>query len=184
MRAMFPLRKSHLRSRLAAFARDCGGNATIEFVILFPFLMYMILSIAEAGSLMARSVMLDRGVELAMRDLRLGLAPGISHEQMKERICDGAFLLGDCLRSVQLELLPLSAAESFLHSGVSCVDRTGEIEPVVTYDPGARNEIVLVRACVIVDPIFPGMGLGAMLPVDRSGGFAITATSAFVNEPG
>ncbi len=172
-----------MRTRLRTLAGDCSGNATIEFVILFPFLMYMILSIAEAGSLMARSVMLDRGVELAMRELRLGLAPGITHDQMKQRICDGAFLIGDCTRAIQLELLPLSRAGGFLSGAANCVDRTGRIEPVVTFDPGSRGEIVLVRACLVVDPIFPGMGLGAMLPVDASGGVRLTAASAFMNEP-
>jgi hypothetical protein len=171
------------RARLVDFWCDCAGNATIEFVILFPFLMYMVLSIAETGALMARSVMLDRGVELAMRDLRLGRSQGITHEQLKVKICDGAFLLGDCLRSVQLELLPLDRADSFLTTSASCIDRTGEIEPVITFDPGARNEIMLVRACVVVDPIFPGTGLGAMLPVDASGGVRLTASSAYMNEP-
>lgn len=172
-----------LRTRLRALAGDCSGNATIEFVILFPVLMYMILSIAEAGSLMARSVMLDRGVELAMRALRLGLAPGITHDEMKQRICDGAFLIGDCRRAIQLELVPLSRAGGFLTAAATCVDRTGKIEPVINFDPGARGEIMLVRACLVVDPIFPGMGLGAMLPVDASGGVRLTAVSAFMNEP-
>ncbi len=184
MRQFRSLPPSGFHVRLSGLRDDCAGNATIEFVILFPFLMYMILSIAEAGALMARSVMLDRGVELAMRDLRLGRSPGITHEQLKAKICDGAFLLGDCLRSVQLELLPLPRADSFLTTAASCVDRTGRIEPVITFDPGARDEIMLVRACVVVDPIFPGIGLGAMLPVDPSGGFRLMASSAFMNEPG
>lgn len=165
------------------FLRDCAGTATLEFTIIFPFLMFMILSIAEAGSLMAREVMLDRGVELAMRDLRLGRAPGITHEEIKDRICNGAFLIGNCRGAIQLEMAPLADAGSFPETAINCIDRTSEVQPVVTFDPGARDEIMLVRACVIVDPIFPGIGLGAFLPTDASGGVALTAVSAFMNEP-
>ncbi len=171
-------------NRWARYLRDQTGTATIEFTILFPFLMYMILSIAEAGSLMARAVMLDRGVEIAMRDLRLGRVPGITHQEIKDRICDAAFLIGECRGAIQLEMAPLPNAASFPGSAITCIDRTSEIEPVVTFDPGAREEIMLVRACVVVDPIFPGIGLGALLPTDSSGGVALTAMSAFMNEPG
>ncbi|NIQ96277.1 MAG: pilus assembly protein, partial [Desulfuromonadales bacterium] len=102
-----------------------------EFTIIFPFLMYMILSIAEAGSLMARAVMLDRGVEIAMRDLRLGRVPGITHQEIKDRICDAAFLIGKCRGAIQLELAPLPSSASFPETGITCIDRTSEIQPVV-----------------------------------------------------
>ena len=72
--------------RLDAFRRDSAGNATIEFVVLFPFLIYMLFSIAEAGVLMTRTVMLDRGLDIAIRDLRLGLTPGVTHDDIKTQI--------------------------------------------------------------------------------------------------
>ena len=67
---------------------------------------------------------------------------------------------------------------------MNCIDRTEEVEPVINFNPGARSEIMFVRACVIVDPIFPGTGIGALLPVDRRGGYAIVTQRAFMNEPG
>ncbi len=169
---------------LGAFWRDSSGNATMEFVVFFPFLMYMILSIGEAGVLMTRTVMLDRGLDIAIRDLRLGLTPGVTHDDIKQQICDAAFLLGECEDVVLLELTPLPDINSFPASGANCIDRTSEIEPTITFTPGARSEIMFVRACLIVDPVFPGMGLGAMLPTDASGGYAIVVQSAFMNEPG
>ena len=172
------------RKCLGAFGRDTSGNATMEFVVLFPFLMYMILSIGEAGVLMTRTVMLDRGLDMAIRDLRLGLTPGVTHDDIKRQICDAAFLLGDCEDVVLLELSPLPDAASFPGGGANCIDRTSEIEPTITFTPGARSEIMFVRACLVVDPLFPGVGLGAMLSTDASGGYSIVAQTAFVNEPG
>ncbi len=169
--------------RFTAFCRDDGGNATIEFVVLMPFLLVMIFSMAEAGVLMTRTIMLDRGIDIAIRDVRLGLTPGITHDEFRQKICESAFLLTTCNEAVLLELTPVANATSFPSGEVNCVDRTEEIEPTVTFVPGARSEIMFVRACLIVDPIFPGSGLGAVLPVDSSGGYAIVVQTAFMNEP-
>ena len=40
-----------------------------------------------------------------------------------------------------------------------------------------------MRACVLFDPWFPGIGLGLQLPRESGGGVRMTATTAFVNEP-
>jgi hypothetical protein len=169
---------------LTAFGRDTSGNATMEFVVLFPFLLYMIFTIAEVGVLMTRTVMLDRGLDIAVRDLRLGLLPGATHDDIKTIICEGAFLLGECEDTVMLNLEPLTDYATFVSTGGDCVDRTSEIEPTTTFTPGAESEIMFVRACLVVDPLFPGSGIGAMLPKDASGGYRIIAKSAFMNEPG
>lgn len=175
---------STMRARGVALLRDDTGNATLEFLILFPFLMFMLLSLGEVGTLMARAVMLDRGLNIAIRDVRLGLSPGISHDGLKTKICQGAFLLTNCLDDVLLELLPVANPASIPEGNVNCVDRTEEVEPVINFNPGGRSEIMFVRACVVVDPIFPGVGFGALLPVDQSGGYAIVTQTAFMNEPG
>ncbi len=172
-----------LRARVAAFAGDTAGNATIEFVILAPFLFYMLFSIAEIGVLMTRSVMVERGLRVAMRELRLGLIPNPTPDLIKQHICDAAFLLSDCENELMLELTPLPNAASFPAGQVQCVDRTSDVQPVVNFNPGQPSEIMLVRACIVVDPLFPGTGLGAMLPKDASGGYGIVAHAAFVNEP-
>lgn len=172
-----------LRGSLAGFVRDEAGNATMEMVIILPVFFYFVFSLAEAGTLMARTVMLDRGVDIAMRDVRLGLAPGTTHEDIKASICEAAFLLIGCEEALMLEITPIADVTTFPNTAVQCVDRTSEVEPVVTFVPGARSEIVLVRACLIVNPLFPGMGIGAMLPKDASGGYAILSSTAFMNEP-
>jgi hypothetical protein len=173
------------RFRQAAWSllRDDAGNATVEFVLITPALFYVLFTIGELGIIMTRSAMLDRGISVAVRDLRLGLTPGVTHDQIKERICDAAFLLGSCEDVLMLELVPLPDAASFPPGQVACVDRSSDIAPVTTFNPGARSEIMLVRACLVADPLFPGVGLGAMLPKDASGGYAILAQSAFMNEP-
>lgn len=172
---------------LAAFWQDERGNATIEFVVLFPFVVFLIFSMAEAGVLMARTVMLDRGLDMAMREIRLGNAQGLGHDDIKALVCQEAYLLADCIESVLLELAPVGDVDTpgggFPSTPIQCIDRTGNVDPVITFDPGSSDEIMYVRACIVVDPLFPTSGLGALLPTDASGGYAIIAKSAFTNEP-
>jgi hypothetical protein len=151
---------------------------------LFPFLVFMLFSIAEAGVLMTRTVMLERGVDIAVRDLRLGPTTGVTHDEIRKKICNAAFLLGECEAVVLLELAPLDHVASFPAGETKCIDRTSKVDPSIYFNPGTRSEIMVIRACLIVDPIFPGVGLGAMLPVDASGRYAIVMQSAFMNEPG
>jgi len=169
---------------LRRFLSDRRGNATLEFVVLVFPLVYLIFTIVELGVYMTRSVMVQRGLDITMREVRLGLAPGMEPEDIKRSICDDAFLLVGCEEALQLEVTPLDDVDLFGSSEVNCQDRTDDdIEPVTTYDPGGASELMFVRACLVVNPIFPGVGLGAKLPTDASGGYAIVAETAFVNEP-
>lgn len=174
--------------RATGFARDSRGGATIEFVVLSPLIFLISFSLGEAGVLMTRSIMLDRGVDIAVRDLRLGVGGRPSHAQLKTNICANAFLLtqSTCERNLAIETVVLTSADLYPGGSLECIDTTPaeDYEPVIVYDPGVESDIVLVRACLVVKPLMPGLGLGAMLDVNENGDFALVAQSAFMNEPG
>ncbi|HUS55891.1 MAG TPA: pilus assembly protein, partial [Thermohalobaculum sp.] len=65
----------------------------------------------------------------------------------------------------------------------NCIDRTETILPTMAFSPGGRDRIMFVRACMIIDPIFPGLGITLGLTKDSSGGFQLVAYTAFMNEP-
>lgn len=176
------------RSWLAAYLADTRGAASLEFMTLVPPLLYVLFSMGEAGVLMARSVILTSAVDQAVRGVRLGLASVDSYDKLKAEICERAFLIGDCADTLLLELTPLPSAEfgNYGTGTVRCLDREEEIKPQVEaldYETGDGGDIMVVQACVLVDPIFPGMGLGAMLPKDVQGSYAIVVRNAFMNEP-
>ncbi len=168
------------------FWRDDSANATVEFVLVAPMLFWLVFSVFEAGWLMTRQMMLERGLDLMVRDLRLGLyGANPSHDTLKANVCNYAKVFKDCQNSVHLELAVLDRTTLGLAntSEIGCVDRTGAVSPVVNVNPGARSDIMFVRACMVVDPLLPGTGLGAQLTKDPSGGFAMVAYGAFMNEP-
>lgn len=168
---------------LRTFLADQAGNATMEFVIVFPVLMWFVLTIFETGFIATRVVLLERGLDIAARDLRLGIDPTMDHDALKQRVCDSSAILVNCERDLVLEVVELDINSAYPQNQANCIDRTGEIEPTVTFNPGGRNRIMFVRACMIVDPIFPGLGITLGLQKDSSGGLQMVAYTAFMNEP-
>ncbi|MEM7190213.1 MAG: TadE/TadG family type IV pilus assembly protein [Pseudomonadota bacterium] len=168
------------------FLKDRNGGATMEFMVLFPFLMTLIFMIAEIGTFMVRSVNIERALDIAIRDVRLGVAGIDSLDGLRTRICGSAFLISDCESALLVELFSLgnAAAGAGLPAGLyQCRNRAEDIDPVVSFDPSGPGEIIVVRACLVADPIFPATGLLSTLPEAMGGGYAILAQSAFINEP-
>jgi hypothetical protein len=168
------------------FLRSEDGSTSVEFVVLFPIFFAIFASVVEIGTLMTRNTMLGRGLEVAVRDLRLGVPETRDFDAFRQRICDAAVIIPDCLDALQVELMPATAADwTPLSDETRCIDREDRIAPVeaTTYVIGRENELMMVRACALFDPVVPTMGLALLLPRDPGGAYAIVATSAFVNEP-
>ena len=173
-----------LLSRIARFGRRERGASTIEFVIWFPFFVVLVCSSLESGLMMTRHVMLERGLDITVRALRLGLWSAPTHDDLKRAICDSALIIPNCGDSLSVELLPVSTATWVLPTGaVSCTDRSAQIQPVTQLVPGISNEMMLIRVCSKFSPFFPATGLGMNLPKDGAGHYALVSSSAFVNEP-
>jgi hypothetical protein len=165
-------------------AKDESGTATIPFVIFLPFFLTLVISSLEMGLLMMRHVMLERALDLAVRDLRLGIWVPASNIDLKQRICNYAGILPDCMNAVLVELRPVSKITwQPLSSGPVCVDRTAQVQPLTEFITGTSNDMMLVRACVKVEPMFPMTGIGFSLPKDASGAYSLVSSTAFVNEP-
>lgn len=177
-----------LRTAARRIAGEEEGTATIEFVLFFPLFMTVFMSAFESGLLMTRQVMLERAMDLSIRNLRLGLwddpANPPTAEMLKQEICAWATVIPDCMDSLMMELRPVSTATwTPLDPNITCVERDEVLQPVVEFNVGVENEMMLVRACAVFDPIFRSSAWGLNLPLDPSGGYQLAATSAFVNEP-
>lgn len=178
-----------LVQRLRRFRQEEDGNMTIEFVIMVPLMFTLLLSSVELGIYMKRQMWLDRGLDIAMREVRLNTQNIPSHDQMKATICTNAPFIPDCLDAVKIEMSPVDPRDfEGLNAQVDCVDQS---QPISSQDPpnyksGQEHDLMLVRACVKFDPIFPMVGLGFEFArnSDGAGQFMMSARSAFVQEPG
>lgn len=178
-----------LRRIFKGFRREEEGGATVEFVILFPAFIGILLSSYESGLMMVRNVMLERGVDLAVRELRLGQPVPPSFDQLKNIICDNALIVNDCFNKIQVELAPIDMSTWTMPTAQPlCIDvNNGSINPIddTTFIGGGNNELMLVRVCAIMDPFFPSTVLGMQMPEhpNSDGRYALVVNSAFVNEP-
>jgi len=169
---------------LSRFVGEERATASVEFVLTVPVLMLIFMSSFESGLLMTRQILLEQSLDQVMRDLRLGKVPNPSARAIKNRICAKSIIFKDCAASTSVELTPVNATSwSLPATNTACSDREEDVQPVVTFVPGAENEMMLVRVCVVQDAMFPTTGLGADLPLDSQGGYGLIAVSAFVNEP-
>jgi Flp pilus assembly protein TadG len=167
---------------------DESGVATVEFAIVSPVFFTLLLMGAESGLLMTRQVLMERATDIAVRDLRLGrmTAPTSAelHGLIRERICQNTVMINDCGTNLLLDLQPVDTAVwDFPATRTECVDRVNNVAPLTTVQPGGAGTMMLMRACVIVDPIFPTSRWGLNLTLDPSGGYQMFAVTSFVNEP-
>ena len=177
---------SRLRDALRSFRRREAGSGALELVIVLPVMMMVFMYSAESGLYMTRQIMLERAVDLTVRDLRLGRIPTPTHAELKDDICANSSIIPDCDTALRVELVRVSTTNWNLpNTAIECVDRDEPIELSLEFNPGVENELMLVRVCLIQDAIFPGTKFseGIAREGDSAGGYAIVSTSAFVNEP-
>lgn len=173
-----------LTSRLSRLRRDERGSATVEFAILAPFFIMFIAFAIELGMLSLRAAMLERGLDIAVREVRLGTGTAPDHDEIKQIICDNASVIADCDTSLRLEMIPTDLRSfATLDTTPDCTDASEPSKPVRNFIPGGQNQLMLLRACLKYSPMFPDQMLGDTLVKDSSGDVALTTVSAFVQEP-
>ncbi|MFT6526495.1 MAG: Flp pilus assembly protein TadG [Celeribacter sp.] len=175
---------SRLKCLAKRHAQDDSGSATIEFAIMFPLFAFILMGGYEIGYYTVSSSMLDRGLDMAVRDVRLGHMETVDLPTLKRSVCVYAAYVDNCEENIHIALEPVQAV-SFAppSSYAQCIDRSADVEPATTFSDGTENELMLVRACVRIDPIFPTTWLGAQLESYEGSGYAMVSTAAFVNEP-
>ena len=179
-----------------AFLSDERGTATIEFVLLVPLIMTVFFASFESSFYMIKSVMLERSVDIVVRDLRLGNLDNMNHRILKQRFCETSALtdVASCVDNMRVWMQPINTADfKMVLPQRYCMDKSAKIDPLV--DPpsaefayGTDNDIMLLHICLLETPLFPTTIVGAALVAANGNGddenYGIVVNSVFVNEPG
>ncbi|MFE3837519.1 TadE/TadG family type IV pilus assembly protein [Pseudogemmobacter sonorensis] len=178
---------SHLRHRAQRLWRREDGTATIEFVFCVPVVLTLFMASMESGYYMIRHVMMDRGLDLVIRDYRLGRLQSVSHDDLRKLVCEATPVILNCESAMRVWIQPINTT-SWARPGTNafCGDRNGTLTAPSTgsVQHGASNQIMFVRICMIQKPLFPTTGLGLQLRADSvSGGYQLAVTTVVVNEP-
>jgi len=167
------------------FVRSEDGNATVEFAIVFPAMMLFLLSGIELGMMMLNHSGLERAMDLTVRDIRLSTGTAPQHDEIKDLICERAGFINDCSNNLKLEMVQLDPRNWVgVSAAATCTDASEEVQPKTTFtNDAAENELMVLRACAKITPVFPTTGLGKNIEKDGAGQYALVSTSVFVQEP-
>lgn len=160
------------------------GNATVQFVFVVPVFILLFVSIFELGMATVRLTVLEHGMDRAMYDVRLSTGAGLSREDIRDKICENAGMLKDCNENLLVEMVIIDRNTFDLPAvRATCIDKSETGLPVTTDDQGGDSDLMFVRACYVIDPLYPTFGLGAMLKTDNAGNMQLVASSIFAQEP-
>lgn len=169
---------------LRRFRRDEDGNSTIEFALTFPAFLFLLLSAIELGMVTLHHAMLERAMDMTVRNIRLGTAAAPQHDQIKGMICDRAGFIADCEANLRLEMIQVDPRDwSTLPGDPDCTDQSAAVAPVRSFVNGSDNELMILRACAKISPVFPTVGLGENMEKDGAGQYSLISLAAFVQEP-
>ena len=174
---------------LRMFRRSEDGGPTVEFVLVFTPFMLLTVSAFELGLLMTRHVMLERGLTMAVREVRINTSTQITEDQFKTMICNAAGIIPNCTTQLRLEMVVVSMMDqnamgnSTIPRTASCVNQNKPFLPARNYQNGLSGQMMIVRACARLVPMLPDTALGYFLSRMDSGYYRIVSTSAFVMEP-
>ena len=175
---------TRLQSFATRFRKDEDGNSTVEFAVYFTAIFLLLAASVEIAYINLRHAMLERGVDLATRDIRLSTGDIPTYETTRAMICSKAAILDDCEANLRLEMVQVSPRDlSGAPTDADCQNGEDDPRPVRNYTPGQDNDLMLMRACLMYKPMLPTTSLGKQLNKDEHGYAQLIVTAAFVQEP-
>ncbi|RLL65243.1 TadE/TadG family type IV pilus assembly protein [Paenirhodobacter hankyongi] len=161
------------------------GAVTIPTIFWLPLFFMIMLAGVEMMVTNLRQLLLERAVDVATRELRIGNMVNLTHDQLKQKICAAIRFVPDCTANLAVEIFPVDTTTwQFSNTGRPlCTDSSSTDVLNPTLDYGGSNQLMVVRACLKLKTMSDMDPLGAALVKDSSGRFALVAMTAYVNEP-
>ena len=175
-------RRAYPTSLLKTFQRHQAGSAAVEFAIILPVFLLMLVGMIQIPLVFVAGQHLETATTQVGRLIQTGQAQsqGMTPAQFRTALCNqmGSFLKCSAT-SLRVEVRQLSGFAS-IPRGIP-VDEEGNFEEGVVYQPGNAGEVVVVR----VFYQFP-VWLSAMLPTLANlpnGHRLLMSSVVFQNEP-
>ncbi|NRB35074.1 MAG: pilus assembly protein [Rhodobacteraceae bacterium] len=174
-----------IRRGLRLFRRDDeGGVNSIEFAILFPLFLFFLVAALEISWLAVRVAMFERGVDFAIREIRLSTGTAPNYAEVKTLICEQAKSIENCSDHLRLEMINVDPRNwNGVLADATCSDQSEEINPPDPLSVGIENELMIMRACARLLPLVPAMGIAQFFNLGADDRFQVYSLNAFVQEP-
>lgn len=147
------------------------------------------LSSFDAYILLTRQVMLERAVDIVVRDIRLEKPKTQTQRQLTSRICERGRILPDCRQNLLVEMTEIEAPlYAMLETEAPCVNQLTSIVPPANLTANRTGKMILLRACYSVEPALPlavltvNRTLPSNLVNNEDGTIRMVTSTAFVVE--
>jgi len=170
------------------FLRQRTGAAAIEFALVGPVHIALLLGMIETGMVLAKASLLDIGTAAATKQVYVGAATSgvVTRADIKDTVCKYVSRLQpNCVDSLIVELTPITDFTTVPGTSAKCQEAGSDedIEPTVSFKPGGSSNTMFMRICLTTDILFPGLGAGLQMTRSDNGKFEFVSASAFQNEP-
>ena len=167
---------------LRRFGRDRDGATAVEFAMIAAPFFFMLFALLEVGHLFILSSTLENATMDASRQIRTGQLQdtGGTEEQFKTLLCGRMSIFeGQCEANLEIDVRVLPQFSTPTPDPMA--DGETFNEGALTFEPGGREDIILVRAWWR-QPLFTPMMSQALSRLE-DGRAVLTSAAAFRNEP-
>lgn len=165
--------------------RDRRGSAAVEFAIVAPAFLGLMMSSFEVGWFYLATSQIDAAAIESARIIRTGQAQkaGMTKEQYFDAVCPHVRIFGDCsqILTVEVDTFPTFQALANDTSSVVCTNDEPATVAALAYNPGTENSIVRLRVCLLYKTLNPAIGLNVSETAD--GKRRVFSTYIIRNEP-
>ena len=175
------------------FLKSQRGASAVEFALVAPIFLMMMMSTFEVGWFYFVNSTLDTAITDISRKIRTGQVqggPGFDKDDFfNDTVCPSLSFFGDCHQIATAEVKVFNSFselyddENLSSGGDPIICRGDDPEAVnnIPVDPGTENSIVRVRLCIIYRTLNPAVGIN--LKQNANGERQLTSTFIFRNEP-
>lgn len=146
--------------------------------------MLVFLSAFELAIFLARQTMLERAVDVAIRDVRLHTGRTYTQAAIRRTVCERAVILPDCEANLAIEVTRVDRSTYEMPDPArACASAGGSLTGAGAVNDGTSDDLMVVRTCYRVRPFFPQTGLGFQFAQSEDGRASMVASAVFVQEP-
>ncbi len=165
--------------------RDRTGSAAVEFALVAPPFLALMMSTFEVGWFYFAASQVDNATIGTARLVRTGQVQqaGFDKQDFFNEVCPGVRVFGDCDETLTVELTVFNSFAELAAdaSPVICTNDNPSEIAALAFEPGADNAIVRLRVCLLYKTLNPTIGVNVSETAD--GKRRVFGTYIFQNEP-
>lgn len=163
------------RTRARLWVQDRSGSAAIEFAMIAPIFVGLLVAIFEIGLVFFAGQTLETGAADAARLVMTGQAQKMTVDQFKAALCPKISMLFDC-NQISVDIRAFDITPTIPPAIVA-----GKLTTDLSFQTGGAGQIVVVRVFYQWPLLVTGLGFDASNLAGNKR--LLTATASFRNEP-